>query len=60
VWNARCRGSVSVPTSAGCGSGCHGVAALPGVPDSRAGNVTVLNTDNGFGSGHAASLINRL
>ena len=36
-----------------------GVAALLGMLNSCASNVTVVNIDNGFGAGFVASLINR-
>jgi NCAIR mutase (PurE)-related protein len=36
------------------------LAALLGMLNSCASNVTVVNIDNGFGAGYAASLINRL
>src|SRR5580700_909919 len=38
----------------------HGLAALLGMLNSCASNVTVVNIDNGFGAGYAASLMNRL
>ena len=38
----------------------QGLAALLGMLNSCASNVTVVNIDNGFGAGYAASLINRL
>ena len=38
----------------------HGLAALLGMLNSCASNVTVVNIDNGFGAGYVASLINRL
>ncbi len=37
----------------------HGLAALPGMLNSCAGKMTVVNIDNGFGAGYAASLMNR-
>ena len=37
-----------------------GLAALLGMLNSCASNVTVVNIDNGFGAGYAASLMNRL
>jgi hypothetical protein len=40
--------------------GFHGLAALLGMLNSCASNVTVVNIDNGFGAGYVASLINRL
>ena len=51
---------IAVPTSVGYGASFHGLAALLGMLNSCASNVTVVNIDNGFGAGYAASLINRL
>ncbi len=51
---------ISVPTSVGYGASFHGLAALLGMLNSCASNVTVVNIDNGFGAGYVASLINRL
>lgn len=51
---------IAVPTSIGYGASFHGVAALLGMLNSCASNVTVVNIDNGFGAGYVASLINRL
>ncbi len=51
---------VAVPTSVGYGASFHGLAALLGMLNSCASNVTVVNIDNGFGAGYVASLINRL
>jgi NCAIR mutase (PurE)-related protein len=51
---------IAVPTSVGYGSSFHGLAALLGMLNSCAGNVSVVNIDNGFGAGCVASLINRL
>jgi len=51
---------IAVPTSIGYGASFQGVAALLGMLNSCASNVTVVNIDNGFGAGYAASLINRL
>jgi len=50
---------IAVPTSVGYGSSFGGVAALLGMLNSCASNVTVVNIDNGFGAGYVASLINR-
>jgi len=50
---------VGVPTSIGYGAAFGGVAALLGMLNSCASNVTVVNIDNGFGAGFVASLINR-
>ena len=51
---------IAVPTSTGYGASFHGMAALLGMLNSCASNVTVVNIDNGFGAGYVASLINRL
>lgn len=50
---------IAVPTSVGYGSSFGGVTALLGMLNSCASGVTVVNIDNGFGAGYAASLINR-
>ena len=50
---------IAVPTSVGYGASFHGLAALLGMLNSCASNVTVVNIDNGFGAGYVASLINR-
>jgi NCAIR mutase (PurE)-related protein len=51
---------IAVPTSVGYGSSFEGLAALLGMLNSCASNVSVVNIDNGFGAGYVASLINRL
>jgi NCAIR mutase (PurE)-related protein len=51
---------IAVPTSVGYGASFGGIAALLGMLNSCASNVTVVNIDNGFGAGFVASLINRL
>lgn len=51
---------IAVPTSVGYGAAFGGVAALLGMVNSCASNVTVVNIDNGFGAAYVASLINRL
>jgi NCAIR mutase (PurE)-related protein len=51
---------IAVPTSVGYGASFQGLAALLGMLNSCASNVTVVNIDNGFGGGYVASLINRL
>jgi NCAIR mutase (PurE)-related protein len=51
---------IAVPTSVGYGASFHGLAALLGMLNSCASNVTVVNIDNGFGAGYVASLINRV
>ncbi|HEY2931733.1 MAG TPA: nickel pincer cofactor biosynthesis protein LarB [Acidobacteriota bacterium] len=50
---------IAVPTSVGYGASFYGLAALLGMLNSCASNVTVVNIDNGFGAGYVASLINR-
>jgi pyridinium-3,5-biscarboxylic acid mononucleotide synthase len=51
---------IAVPTSVGYGASFNGLAALLGMLNSCASGVTVVNIDNGFGAGFAASLINRV
>jgi NCAIR mutase (PurE)-related protein len=51
---------IAVPTSVGYGASFKGLAALLGMLNSCASNVSVVNIDNGFGAGYVASLINRL
>jgi len=51
---------IAVPTSVGYGASYKGIAALLGMLNSCASNVTVVNIDNGFGAGYVASIINRL
>jgi NCAIR mutase (PurE)-related protein len=51
---------IAVPTSVGYGASFKGLAALLGMMNSCASNVSVVNIDNGFGAGYVASLINRL
>jgi NCAIR mutase (PurE)-related protein len=51
---------IAVPTSVGYGASFDGVAALLGMLNSCASGVTVVNIDNGFGAGYAASQINAL
>jgi hypothetical protein len=50
---------IAVPTSVGYGASFGGVAPLLGMLNSCAAGVTVVNIDNGFGAGFAASVINR-
>ncbi len=50
---------IAVPTSIGYGASLGGIAALLGMLNSCASNVTVVNIDNGFGAGFVAGLINR-
>jgi NCAIR mutase (PurE)-related protein len=51
---------IAVPTSVGYGASFEGLAALLGMLNSCASNVSVVNIDNGFGAGYVASIINRL
>ena len=50
---------IAVPTSVGYGASFNGVAALLGMLNSCASNVSVVNIDNGYGAAVVASLINR-
>jgi hypothetical protein len=50
---------IAVPTSIGYGASFGGLAALLAMLNSCAPGITVVNIDNGFGAGVAASLINR-
>lgn len=50
---------IGVPTSVGYGASLKGMAALLGMLNSCASNVTVVNIDNGFGAGCVGALINR-
>lgn len=49
---------IAVPTSIGYGASFGGVTALLAMLNSCASGVTVVNIDNGFGAGYAASVIN--
>ena len=49
---------IAVPTSVGYGAAFGGIAALLGMINSCASNVSVVNIDNGFGAAYVASLIN--
>jgi len=51
---------IAVPTSVGYGASFGGLAALLGMLNTCASGVTVVNIDNGFGAGFAASLMNQL
>jgi pyridinium-3,5-biscarboxylic acid mononucleotide synthase len=51
---------IGVPTSVGYGTSFGGVAALLSMLNSCSSGVTVVNIDNGFGAGYAASQINAL
>ena len=48
---------IAVPTSIGYGAAFGGLAALLGMLNSCAPNVTVVNIDNGFGAGYVAAQI---
>ncbi len=48
---------IAVPTSIGYGANYKGLSALLGMLNSCAAGVTVVNIDNGFGAGFAASVI---
>lgn len=50
---------IAVPTSVGYGASFGGLAALLGMLNTCSAGVTVVNIDNGFGAGYAASLMNR-
>jgi len=50
---------IAVPTSVGYGASFGGIAPLLTMLNSCAPGVTVVNIDNGFGAGYAASMINR-
>lgn len=50
---------IAVPTSVGYGANFGGLSALLTMLNSCSAGVTVVNIDNGFGAGFAASLINR-
>lgn len=50
---------IAVPTSIGYGASFGGLAALLAMLNSCSAGVMVVNIDNGFGAGVAASLINR-
>lgn len=51
---------IAVPTSVGYGAAFGGLAALCGMLTSCGSGVTVVNINNGFGAGYAASQINEL
>ncbi len=51
---------IAVPTSIGYGAHFGGLAPLLAMLNSCASGVTVVNIDNGFGAGYAASQINEL
>lgn len=51
---------IAVPTSVGYGANLGGLAALLGMLNSCGTGLTVVNINNGFGAGYAASQINAL
>ena len=51
---------IAVPTSVGYGANLGGLTALFGMLSSCSSGMTVVNIDNGFGAGYAASQINAL
>jgi pyridinium-3,5-biscarboxylic acid mononucleotide synthase len=51
---------IAVPTSIGYGANLGGLAALLAMLNSCGSGLTVVNIDNGFGAGYAASQINAL
>ncbi len=51
---------IAVPTSIGYGAAFEGLAALLGMLNSCAPNISVVNIDNGFGAGYLASVINKM
>ena len=51
---------IAVPTSIGYGASFDGLAALLAMLNSCGSGVTVVNINNGFGAGYAASQINAL
>lgn len=51
---------IAVPTSVGYGASFGGLAALLAMLNTCSAGVVVVNIDNGFGAGVAASLINRV
>lgn len=50
---------IAVPTSVGYGANFKGLSALLTMLNSCASGVLVVNIDNGFGAGYAASIINK-
>jgi NCAIR mutase (PurE)-related protein len=49
---------IAVPTSVGYGAASAGLAPLLSMRNSCAAGVRVGHSDNGFGAGHLASMIN--
>jgi NCAIR mutase (PurE)-related protein len=50
---------IAVPTSVGYGASFKGIAPLLTMLNTCASGVTVVNIDNGYGAGYAASMINK-
>lgn len=51
---------IAVPTSVGYGTSLNGIAALLAMLNACVSGITVVNIDNGFGAGVAASQINHV
>lgn len=51
---------IAVPTSVGYGASFHGLSALLTMINSCANGISVVNIDNGYGSGYIATQINRM
>ncbi|WP_173917677.1 nickel pincer cofactor biosynthesis protein LarB [Halobacillus sp. Marseille-Q1614] len=51
---------IAVPTSVGYGTHLNGITSLLSMLNTCASGVTVVNIDNGFGAGYAASLMLRV
>ncbi|WP_082235392.1 nickel pincer cofactor biosynthesis protein LarB [Halobacillus massiliensis] len=51
---------IAVPTSVGYGTHMNGITSLLSMLNTCASGVTVVNIDNGFGAGYAASLMVRV
>jgi pyridinium-3,5-biscarboxylic acid mononucleotide synthase len=51
---------IAVPTSVGYGANFGGISALLAMLTSCSTGITVVNIDNGFGAGFAASMINKI
>jgi NCAIR mutase (PurE)-related protein len=47
----------AVPTSVGYGANLGGLAAMLGMVNSCASNISVVNIDNGFGGAYSAGLV---
>jgi len=60
VGGAMSQTVIAVPASTGYGASFGGIAPLLTMLNSCAPGVLVVNIDNGFGAGYAASMINRL